>query len=77
MKAWTGVTCGFSTSQELCVAHLAKEYHIAVHCSDVAQGWRLLKLHKAASLEEHVKAASVALGLESLPLGAFQKANEM
>ncbi|CAL1146957.1 unnamed protein product [Cladocopium goreaui] len=42
------------------------EYHLAVHCAEVSQGWRLVKLHKAASLDEHTQAVCAALGMENL-----------
>jgi len=38
--------------------------------SKAAQGWRLVKLHKAASLDEHTQAVCAALGMENLCLGS-------
>ena len=42
------------------------EYHLAVHCAEASETWRLVKLHKAATLAEHREAAEAALGMPNL-----------
>ncbi|CAK9092542.1 Bifunctional cytochrome P450/NADPH--P450 reductase 2 (CYP102A3) (Fatty acid hydroxylase CypB) (Flavocytochrome P450 102A3) [Includes: Cytochrome P450 102A3 [Durusdinium trenchii] len=40
------------------------EYHLAVHCAEVSEGWHLVKLHKAADIKEQGEVTAATLGID-------------